>query len=80
MNDLLWVIPSQQRSGLQPGHFGDFLMIMFRLRAQQGWFRVSRTFNYFGISCVHGITFDGRWQTTARVADVIDVSASVIWC
>lgn len=34
-------------------------------------FRVVRRWSYFGIPCVKGVTLDGRYQTTARVVDVV---------
>lgn len=43
----------------------------FRLLGRALDFRTVRRFDYFGIPCVYGITLDGKWQTTARVADVV---------
>ena len=34
-------------------------------------FRIIRRWDYFGIPCVKGISLCGRWQTVARVVDVV---------
>jgi hypothetical protein len=46
-------------------------MKTFRLVGRATVFKLVKQHTYFGIECVTGHTLDGKFQTTARVADIL---------
>ena len=48
-------------------------MKYFKLIGRTVVFETVRQYEYFGIQCIKGRTLDGRYETVARVADVVPV-------